>query len=236
MSSVRFALLSDVHGNLTALDAVAQQLEHHRPLDAIIVAGDLLWGGAQPADVWHRLITTGWILVRGNADEIIAAPTVDDDFPKNAPYRRAAEQLHIWTRDRLGPEITSRLAALPVHYRVQTPAGDLLVVHSSPRGTRDRCGGPHNTLAEATAAYANTGASVIAFGHWHASFVRTLPFGILINVASVSLPLDGLPLAAYTILTAAESGWTIEQRRVARAGKPAWTPETVSDAAADGFT
>jgi hypothetical protein len=63
-----------------------------------------------------------------------------------------------------------------------------------------------------------------------------MPFGLLINVASVGLPLDGLPLAAYTLLTASKSGWTVEQRRVPYdfalegraaldAGKPAWTPE-----------
>jgi predicted phosphodiesterase len=233
---VRIGLLSDVHGNITALDAVARALAQHEPLDAVVVAGDLLWGGARPAEVWDRLTIAGWILVRGNADETIAADTVDDDFPQGSPYRHSAERLHAWTRERLDLEVPRALAALPFEHRLSTSAGDLLVVHSSPRGTRDRRGGPHNTAEEATAAYTETGASAIAFGHWHASFVRVMPFGLLINVASVGLPLDGLPLAAYTILTASKAGWTVEQRRVPydfaleeraalEAGKPAWTPE-----------
>jgi hypothetical protein len=88
------------------------------------------------------------------------------------------------------------------------------VVHASPRGLDDRAGGPHNTAAEIEAAYAGTGASAIAFGHWHQCFVRPAPFALLVNVASVSIPLDGRPLAAYTILTASSDGWIVEQRRV----------------------
>lgn len=92
--------------------------------------------------------------MRGNADETIASETVDDDFPADSPYRRSAELLHAWTHDRLDAEVLRSLGALPFEYRLSTPAGDLLVVHSSPRGTRGRCGGPHNTFDETTAAYA----------------------------------------------------------------------------------
>ncbi len=116
-----------------------------------------------------------------------------------------------------------------------TSAGDLLVVHASPRGLDDRAGGPHNTAAEVEAAYAGTGASAIAFGHWHQSFVRPARFALLVNVASVSIPLDGRPLAAYTILTATSDGWIVEQRRVTsdredvmraerERGMPEWRP------------
>jgi predicted phosphodiesterase len=55
---------------------------------------------------------------------------------------------------------------------------------------------------------------VIAFGHWHQNFVRPTPHALLINVASVSIPLDGRALAAYSILTAAPDGWIVEQQRV----------------------
>src|SRR5262249_10651468 len=66
---------------------------------------------------------------------------------------------------------------------------------------------------------------------------RPMPFGLLINVASVGLPLDGLPLAAYTVLSVADGGWVVEQRRVpydpareaaaaASAGLPPWTPDS----------
>jgi hypothetical protein len=86
------------------------------------------------------------------------------------------------------------------------------------------------------AAYGGTGAGAIAFGHYHLSFVRPMPFALLINVASVGLPLDGRPLAAYTVLSVVDGGWVVEQRRVpydpareaaagARAGLPPWIPD-----------
>jgi hypothetical protein len=124
------------------------------------------------------------------------ASTVDLDFPPGSRYRSAALRHHQWVRDRLSAADLGALGALPRDHRIATLAGDLPVVHSSPRSTRDQCGGPHNTAAEAIAAYSGTGATAIAFGHWYASFVRPMPFALLVNVASVGHPLDGQPLAA----------------------------------------
>jgi hypothetical protein len=183
------------------------------------------------------LLARGWTLVRGNEDEALGAGRIaHGEYP---PHLRASAQAQIaWTRKQLGGEILAGLVGLGFDVRVPTPAGDLLVVHSSPRGTGDRRGGPHNSLAEVAEGYAGTGASVIAFGHYHSSFVRTTPFGLLINVASVGLPPTGAPLAAYTIVTAtAEGGWVVEQRHVpydpaeeqaaaAAAGMPPWEAES----------
>jgi predicted phosphodiesterase len=233
---VRIGLLADVHGNLAALRAVANGLDREGAVDHVVVAGDLLWGGPRAREVWELLNERGWKLVRGNADENLVEQTLDKDFPPGHPYRAAALRHRGWMRSRLDSAELGELAGLPMEYRIATPAGDLLVVHSSPRSTRDRCGAPHNSLADVESAYAGTGAAAIAFGHWHAAFVRTTPFALLLNVATVGLPLDGRALAAYTVLTATKRGWLIEQRRVpydpaeelaaARAvGLPAWAPE-----------
>jgi len=151
-------------------------------------------------------------------------------------YERAYRAQHAWSRAALPAGLLDELRALPFSWRESTPAGDLLVVHSSPRSTTDRCGGPHNAAAEVAAAYGGTGASAIAFGHYHLGFVRPAPFALLINVASVGLPIDRKALAAYTVLSVADGGWVVEQRRVpydaaaeeaaARArGLPPWTPD-----------
>jgi predicted phosphodiesterase len=235
---VRIGLFSDVHSNLAGLQAVAKELEHAGPLDHVVVAGDHLWGGPRPRAVWRLLNEHGWVLVLGNADENLVAPTLDQDFPPSNPYRSAAIRQRDWLRGQLDPSELNALAKLPMQHRIATPAGDLLVVHSSPRSTTDRCGGPHNSIGEVEAAYGGTGASAIAFGHWHAAFVRQTPFALLLNVASVGLPMDGRPLAAYTILSSTRGGWIVEQRRVpydpeaerraARsAGLPAWVPDSV---------
>jgi predicted phosphodiesterase len=233
---MRIALFSDVHGNLTALHAVVGALQALEPCDHVAVAGDHLWGGARPREVWSLMRAAGWLLVRGNEDEALVAESVVGGPEDHGPYRGAYRAFHAWTRARLDAAILAELASLPFQHRLATPAGDLLVVHSSLRGTNDRCNGPRNTLAELRAGVGDAGASAIAFGHYHGSFVRPTPFGLAINVASVGLPWDGRPLAAYSILTATDEGWVVEQRHVpydaeeereaARAvGLPAWSPD-----------
>jgi predicted phosphodiesterase len=232
---VRIGLLSDVHGNLSALRAVAKALEREGPLDGVVVAGDLLLGGPRPREVWELLQQKGWSLVRGNEDEALLTEEASG-LEALHRYARAYDAQRRWARARLGPEILQQLALLPDRDRVPTPAGDLLVVHSSPRSVHDRAGGIRNSPAEVTAAYDGTGASAIAFGHYHRSFVRPMPFGLLINVASVAIPEDQRPLASFTILHTNATNWVVEQSRIpydaageraaaARSGIPPWLPD-----------
>lgn len=210
---MRIGLLSDIHGNLSALDAVVAALGRAGPLDAVVVAGDHLLGGPRPRAVWELLGQQGWTLVRGNEDDALVQERAPDLEPQHR-FARAYVAQHAWTRARLGPEILAALAALPVQQRIATPAGSLLVVHSSPRSATDRAGGIHNTADEVDAAYNGFGATAIAFGHYHRSFVRPAPFALLINVASVGIPNDHQPLASFTVLHARSDGWLVEQLRV----------------------
>jgi predicted phosphodiesterase len=235
---LRIGLLSDIHGNFAALAAVAAALDAAGPFDDVAVAGDLLQGGPRPREVWDLLTDRGWRLVRGNEDD-----SLQIDRPVNylgaEEYRAAFLAGTAWTRRQIGPDILSRLAALPDRWRRSTPGGDLLVVHASPRSIVDQAGGIHNSLTEVTDAYSGTGAAAIAFGHYHQGFVRPTPFALLINVASVGLPRDGRALAAYTIVTVSVEGWVVEQRQVpydreeerrvaAERGLPPWVPDPPS--------
>jgi predicted phosphodiesterase len=232
-ASQRFALLSDVHGNLAGLRAVAAALEAEGPFEAVVVAGDHLQGGPCPHEVWALLHDLGWTLVLGNEDEALVA-----EVPQylGTDHRRAYLAQHEWYRRVLSPAFLGDLGALPAAWRTSTPLGDLLVVHSSPRSTTDRSGGLHNTAAEVAAAYGGTGAAAIAFGHYHRSFVRPVSFALLVNVASVGLPLDGRDVAAYTILSVVDGSWVVEQRHVPydpapeeaiarQRGLPLWVPD-----------
>lgn len=232
---MRIALFSDVHGNLAGLQAVARALADEEPLDHAVVAGDHLQGGPRPGEVWALLTSRNWALIRGNEDDsLVDVDSSRKPHPEN--YKQAFAAQIAWTRQQVGPAVLARLAALPDRWRVTTPAGDLLVVHASPRSISDRYGGVHNTAAEVQQAYDGTGASAIAFGHYHRSFVRPTPFALLINVASVGLPVDQRPLAAYTIVTATTEGWIVEQRNVpydlaeeARAAEATGMPPWVRD-------
>src|SRR5205823_11284855 len=128
----RVAIFSDVHGNLAALRAVSAALSRLKTLDQVVVAGDHLQGGPRPAEVWELLVSRGWTLIRGNEDESLVA----DPYAayQGQPQFRAAFLSGIaWARKQVNQNVLNQLAALPDRWRVTTPAGDLLVVHSSPR-------------------------------------------------------------------------------------------------------
>src|SRR5437764_13001177 len=106
---MRIGLLSDVHGNLAGLRAVASALRADQPIDAIVVAGDHLGGGPRPGEVWAELRASGWCLLRGDSDESLARPVWGAPDVKPA-YRRAARAFHGWTRAQVGPEVLAQIA------------------------------------------------------------------------------------------------------------------------------
>jgi len=70
---MRVAIVSDVHGNLTAFDAVLADVQRHAP-DVVLHGGDLALMGAQPAEVIDRVRELGWRGVVGNTDEVLWRP------------------------------------------------------------------------------------------------------------------------------------------------------------------
>ena len=67
---MRIAILSDIHGNLTALDAVLADLRDQKP-DQVYHGGDLAAGGCKPAEVIDCIAQEGWEGVVGNTDEML---------------------------------------------------------------------------------------------------------------------------------------------------------------------
>jgi predicted phosphodiesterase len=186
---MRVVLMSDIHGNLTALQAVAEHLpEHHR----VIVAGDLCLEGPDPAGVFDLLAELGWDLLMGNTDrDIVKAP---DDV-------KAAKRAQVeWARDQLGPGRVNRLASLPFAHRVRDGNDILaLVVHANPR-TMDHHLYPTMSEDELQPYLNEVDAGLLAFGHLHIPYVRPVGDIVLVDVSSVGHPKDHDLRAAYTIV------------------------------------
>lgn len=117
---MRIAVLSDIHGNLPALEAVLAAV---KPYDAIWQLGDIVGYGPQPDEVVARLAAEGATGVRGNHDSAAIGLLDTDAFNDDA--RTAVE----WTADRIQPKTRDWLAALPL--RAQNEPFTL--VHGSPR-------------------------------------------------------------------------------------------------------
>ena len=214
---MRIALLSDIHGNLVALNAVLDDLRQQGAIDQIIVAGDLAWSGPWPAQVVDRVREVATAVVQGNTDAFFRHRS--GETPSGKDDDRFASHL-AWMIERLGPERVDFLATLPFSWRVSpSPGDDLLVVHANPSDL-ERPIPPH--LAEEDLDELLMGDDghqpdwqALAFGHLHAPYVRHWQGRLLVDVASAGLPMDGDQRAAYAILTwDGHQRWQAEHRRV----------------------
>jgi predicted phosphodiesterase len=206
------AFLSDVHGNLPALEAVLAELGRRAIVD-LYVAGDLLLGGEQPLEVWQRLQTLNAQCVRGPSDTALAAMNPSRLKPSNDAERAAAERF-AGTRRALGELIVRRLGELPERLRVPMIDGrELLLVHGSPAD-------PSEPLShdledeEIMALIADDPADMVVCGATHVPFIRTLDEVQVINVGSVGEAPGDPRIAHFTIVTPKVSGATIEQSYV----------------------
>jgi predicted phosphodiesterase len=211
----RVALLSDIHGNLLALEAVLAELAARGPFDHIVVAGDLVWSGPWPAEVVDRVRALEAHVIQGNTDAFFAHSP--DETPPGKQAGRFAEHL-AWMQERLGLERTAYLANLPFSFRVSPTSGhDLLVVHANPFDL-ERTLTPALNDAELEALLVGDDGAldwrVLAFGHLHTPYQRRWRERLLVDVASVGLPMDGDPRAVYVVLTWDGAIWRAEHHRV----------------------
>jgi putative phosphoesterase len=197
---MRVAVVSDIHGNLTAFEEVLADIRRCSP-DLVLHGGDLADGGSSPVEVVDRIQSLGWPGVMGNTDEMLAQPDSLEEFASqsSAPpvlwdtIRRIASA----TRSKLGEERLAWLSELP---RVKTQE-DFALVHATPESCW-RTPPTEATDAELETLYGSLCQPIIIFGHTHRPFIRLLAGRprLLINTGSVGLSYDGDPRASYLIL------------------------------------
>jgi diadenosine tetraphosphatase ApaH/serine/threonine PP2A family protein phosphatase len=196
---VKLALLSDIHSNLEALDAVLEALPE---VDRVLVLGDIVGYGPDPNAVIERLRSVNARAVRGNHDQAMLDPGMLVLFN---PHAAAAAR---WTRDVITPESLRYLTSLPLYGRI----GRHRAVHGSPRK-------PYiweyilDDL-QALEILVRLGTRYCFFGHTHLPRIFTesgeqvpegtewieLPASALVNPGSVGQPRDGNPDAAFAVV------------------------------------
>jgi putative phosphoesterase len=204
---MRIAALSDIHGNLLALDACLADLESQGGADAIVVAGDLCLDGPKPKKVLQRLEEIGAACVRGNTDRYLSEETTTESFD-GAQVAQIA-----WTRREIGERWMAWLKDLPFALRIGDDGNQLLVVHANPKSDDEHLW-PDADEALLKRLIGKEAAAAIAFGHLHIPYARTWRGKLLVNVSSAGLPKDGDPRAGYAIFTERDGGWQVKHRRV----------------------
>lgn len=215
---MRYAVFSDVHANLEALEAILADASRRSP-EAYLCLGDVVGYGPDPNECTRRVRNLPAAVVAGNHDRGVAGRLDPAAF---SPLARAAIE---WTVAVLSEENRAFLAALPE--RFESPA--FLAVHGSPREPITEY---ILDLPTALAVFAGTDFRVCLVGHTHipAVFVRggdghikTQAFRpdeplrlagasrYIVNAGSVGQPRDGDPRAAYLVFDDAEMSVTLHR-------------------------
>jgi predicted phosphodiesterase len=196
------AVLSDVHGNVAALDAALADVKKHKP-DRIVVCGDLVFYGPRPAETLDRLRALqadGAAIIAGNTDIAVADFDYAAAFPwlDDVPvgHRAAAE----WAHEQLSEEQLDWLRSLPSERRVWADGLLVLACHASPGSQTAGLStdlDPTVTMERVT----RTDARVIACGHTHIADVRELGRKLIVNPGSCGVAFDGGADACWALVT-----------------------------------
>ena len=196
---MRVAIVSDVHGNLIAFDAVLADIRRRAP-DLVLHGGDLALMGAQLAEVIDRVRELGWPGVVGNTDEVLWRPQEQRRQEELAPKLDALLSLIFQeyapgTLELLGEERVAWLRELPAEQRVE----DLVLLHAAPDDLW-RAPLPEAEDDELSAVYGPLDAPTAIYGHIHRPYTRALTHLTIANSGSVGMPWDGDPRACYLLM------------------------------------
>ena len=207
---MRLAVMSDVHGNLPALQAVLSDLKQHEP-DGIIVAGDLI-GGPQVDETVRLLRSRGSLMIRGNSDSGILRYDAGDMPPHWSTHRQFA--LPRWIHRHLDRKTLDFIKSLP-EQRVVEMADTVAVriVHGSPRDPSEGIF-PYRDPRTLDLALAQTNEPALLCGHTHIPWKVERDGKLALNPGAVSGSRNGQVGALYALLTWSDGQWQVEHLTV----------------------
>ncbi|MDQ2906552.1 MAG: metallophosphoesterase family protein [Ktedonobacteraceae bacterium] len=205
---MRVAVISDIHGNQVALEAVLDDLAQQPAIDQRVIAGDLCLNGPCPRQVLETLQRLGCPVITGNVDEEVVTKA-----PEKSEKKRNTVS---WTREQIGQVGINYLHELPTSHRISNAGGsDLLIVHANPLNMEEAIfPNASDSTLEHFMGGLEPAIGAVAFGHLHIAYMRRWRHLLLVDVASCGIPRDEDLRAAYGILTWHENAWEAEIRRV----------------------
>ena len=219
---MRYVLISDIHANLPALDAVLADIDARGDVDAVYHLGDLVGYSSQSNEVVARLRERAIAGVAGNYDSTVATDYKHCGCRSESPHQE--ELAHVsyeYTRAACTPETRRFLGGLPFSLDLRPLGGHLagprlVLVHGTPTlntvyFTEDR---PDDFCRKMAASVGLGAGDVIAFGHTHKPWHRTVDGIHFVNTGSVGRPKDGDWRAGYVRLELGAGEPRVEHVRV----------------------
>jgi predicted phosphodiesterase len=219
---MRIALISDIHGNLPALESVLADLDRVGSHDGVFHLGDLVGYGPWPNEVVGLLKERGITGVAGNYDSTVATQYEHCGCRYEDPFQEAMSHLsYAWTLEHTTPETKAWLSSLPFRMDLRPLGGHtsgptLRLIHGNPvlntvYWTEDRSDDFCSKMAGQLGARVG---DVVAFGHTHKPWNRTVEGVHFVNTGSVGRPKDGDPRAGYVLVQVDGEGVEVDHRRV----------------------
>ena len=223
---MKLALISDIHANLPALEAVLADIDRRDDIATVYHVGDLVGYAPWPNETVALLRARGIVGVAGNYDSTVATDYKHCGCKYEDPKQEALSHLsYEWTRRHVSAETKRFLGALPFRLDIRGPGGHLagptlILVHGTPSlntvyWTEDRPDSFCTKMAELAGARAG---DIVAFGHTHKPWHRVVNDIHFLNTGSVGRPKDGDWRAGYVVVDLASLGrWSrVRSRRVRR--------------------
>jgi predicted phosphodiesterase len=221
---MRIALLSDIHGNPIALDAVIRDIQAQGGVDMYWILGDMAAIGYDPVGVLQRLTELPDVhFVRGNTERYVVkgdrpGPTLEEAQADLVILQQLVDvnNSFSWTQGVVTvTEWFEWMASLPIERRMELPDGTrLLGVHASPGRDGGRGIRPDVSDAELQSLLAGRDSDLLCVGHTHWPMDFTVEDMRIVNLGSVSNPLPPDLRASYVILEAGKQGYQIQHRLV----------------------
>ena len=221
---MKYAIVSDIHGNTIALDAILNHIERNGGVDGYWFVGDYCANGYNPTGVLERISQlANAVFVRGNTDRYVVRgelphPQIEDaqNNPQLVPNLVEIVSSFSWTRG----VITYTgwfdwLARLQLEYRLTLPDGTrVLLVHAAP-GTDDGSGiRLDHTDDDLRVILKGCDADLIFVGHTHILLDKIVDGTRIVNLGSISNPNTPDLRASYVTIETTNSGYSLEFQRV----------------------
>ena len=199
---MKIAVISDIHGNMQALDAVLENIKKEN-CEKIFCLGDLAMAGPQPFETVEKIRelqkTTDFTIIQGNTDEMIA--NCDNQIlhmlEENNPVMAHALESDITT---VSEEQKNYLRNLPSQKEIEIEGLKILLVHGSPRKNNENIF-DNLKIEEVEEMISGTNADIIFCGHTHVPCgYQTNTKQTVVNTGSVGRPFSEEPKSCYTVL------------------------------------
>ena len=219
---MKYALISDIHSNLPALQAVLEDIDGRDDVDAIYHLGDLVGYAPWPNEVAALIRERGIPGIAGNYDSTVATDYDHCGCKADTPHQEELSHLsYDWTREHVSGETKRFLGELPFRLDLRVRGGhkskpEVVLVHGTPTlntlyWTEDR---PDSFCTKMANSAGLKEGDLIAFGHTHKPWTREVEGVRFVNTGSVGKPKDGDPRSCYVLVEAGEDDFSAEFVRI----------------------